>query len=55
MAPSLVKANSMVPWDQTANGFQFIKSLTEPPAGPKKKQADSNRASLLHCISNLPN
>ena len=34
MAPSLVKYNWMFPWDQTANGFQFLKSPTQFPEEP---------------------
>ena len=31
MAPLLVKYNWMFPWNQTANGFQFLKSPTQFP------------------------
>ena len=34
MAPSLVKYNWTFPWDQTANGFQFLKSSSQFPAEP---------------------
>ena len=34
MAPSLVKYNWLFPWNQTANGFQFLKSPTQFPKEP---------------------
>ena len=32
--PALIKYNWMFPWDQTANGFQLLKSHTQFPEEP---------------------
>jgi len=34
MAPEMIKNNLMLPWAQTAKGFQAIKSTTKFPDGP---------------------
>ena len=57
MAPSLVKYNWMFPWDQTANGFQFLKSPTQFPEEPKKTAGRFDRTcrfAFLFAINNKP-